>query len=110
MVSAFTQCEGEPQEPVHSSGGGWGAAVSAATAAVTATATYVGVTVRAESGALVAMGANAYAVSVHCRPLQEGDIVNVDVTAFLNGYHGDTNATFFVGELTLLSRLQTAIA
>ncbi|GBF92100.1 methionine aminopeptidase [Raphidocelis subcapitata] len=32
------------------------------------------------------------------RPLREGDIVNVDVTAFLHGRHGDTNATFYVGE------------
>jgi methionyl aminopeptidase len=32
------------------------------------------------------------------RPLQDGDIVNVDVTVYLNGYHGDTNATFYVGE------------
>jgi methionyl aminopeptidase len=32
-----------------------------------------------------------------CRPLREGDIVNVDVTAYLNGHHGDTNAMFFVG-------------
>ena len=30
--------------------------------------------------------------------LQDGDIVNVDVTAYLNGVHGDTNATFLVGE------------
>ncbi len=29
--------------------------------------------------------------------LREGDIVNVDVTVFLGGVHGDTNATFFVG-------------
>lgn len=34
------------------------------------------------------------------RPLQDGDIVNVDVTAYLNGYHGDTNATFCVGRST----------
>ena len=26
--------------------------------------------------------------------LQEGDIVNVDVTAFKNGWHGDTSRTF----------------
>jgi methionyl aminopeptidase len=32
------------------------------------------------------------------RPLAPGDLVNVDVTAFLDGYHGDTNATFMVGE------------
>jgi methionyl aminopeptidase len=29
--------------------------------------------------------------------LREGDIVNLDVTAFIGGVHGDTNATFFVG-------------
>ena len=26
--------------------------------------------------------------------MQDGDIVNIDITAFLNGVHGDTNATF----------------
>ncbi|MCB7135466.1 type I methionyl aminopeptidase [Cellulosimicrobium marinum] len=31
--------------------------------------------------------------------LVEGDIVNVDVTAFVGGVHGDTNATFPVGEV-----------
>lgn len=30
--------------------------------------------------------------------MNEGDIVNLDVTAFIHGVHGDTNATFFVGE------------
>lgn len=30
--------------------------------------------------------------------LKDGDIVNIDVTALLDGYHGDTNRTFFVGE------------
>jgi methionyl aminopeptidase len=30
--------------------------------------------------------------------LESGDIVNVDVTAFLDGVHGDTNRTFMVGE------------
>ncbi|QIM16581.1 type I methionyl aminopeptidase [Leucobacter insecticola] len=29
--------------------------------------------------------------------LREGDIVNVDVTAYLDGFHGDTNRTFRVG-------------
>ena len=33
------------------------------------------------------------------RPFRNGDIVNLDVTPILNGYHGDTNATFFVGEV-----------
>jgi methionyl aminopeptidase len=31
------------------------------------------------------------------RPFKKGDIVNLDVTPILDGYHGDTNATFFVG-------------
>lgn len=30
--------------------------------------------------------------------LQDGDIINVDVTAYLDGVHGDTDATFCVGE------------
>lgn len=29
----------------------------------------------------------------------DGDIVNVDVTVFLNGYHGDTSETFLVGNV-----------
>lgn len=31
--------------------------------------------------------------------IKEGDILNVDVTCFLNGFHGDTNRTFMVGEV-----------
>jgi methionyl aminopeptidase len=31
--------------------------------------------------------------------LQEGDIVNIDITAFKNGYHGDSNQTFMVGDV-----------
>lgn len=31
------------------------------------------------------------------RVLQDGDIVNVDVTSILNGYYADVNKTFFVG-------------
>lgn len=34
------------------------------------------------------------------RPLKEGDIVNIDVTSVLDGFHGDTSATFFVGEVS----------
>jgi methionyl aminopeptidase len=34
------------------------------------------------------------------RPFKKGDIVNLDVTPILNGYHGDTNATFIVGEVS----------
>lgn len=33
------------------------------------------------------------------RPLVDGDIVNLDVTIFLDGVHGDTNATFAVGQV-----------
>jgi methionyl aminopeptidase len=32
------------------------------------------------------------------RKLENGDIVNVDVTTYFKGYHGDTSATFYVGE------------
>ncbi|MBX7194808.1 MAG: type I methionyl aminopeptidase [Sandaracinaceae bacterium] len=32
------------------------------------------------------------------RVLKSGDIVNVDVTTYFQGYHGDTSATFYVGE------------
>lgn len=31
------------------------------------------------------------------RPLTDGDIINIDVTAFIDGMHGDTSATFHVG-------------
>jgi methionyl aminopeptidase len=34
------------------------------------------------------------------RPLKEGDIVNIDVTVFLNGYHGDTSRMFKVGRVS----------
>ena len=33
------------------------------------------------------------------RVLLDGDIVNCDVTIFLNGVHGDCNATFIVGDV-----------
>jgi methionyl aminopeptidase len=33
------------------------------------------------------------------RPLQEGDIVNLDITIFLDGMHGDCSATYAVGEV-----------
>jgi len=31
--------------------------------------------------------------------LMEGDIVNIDITAFKDGFHGDSNQTFLVGEV-----------
>lgn len=33
------------------------------------------------------------------RALRDGDIVNIDVTVFIDGVHGDTNATFEVGSV-----------
>ena len=33
------------------------------------------------------------------RTLQDGDIINLDVTCYIGGVHGDTNATFTVGEV-----------
>jgi methionyl aminopeptidase len=37
--------------------------------------------------------------------IADGDIVNVDITAYLNGVHGDTNATFLAGDVDDESRL-----
>jgi methionyl aminopeptidase len=31
--------------------------------------------------------------------LRDGDICNIDITAYIGGVHGDTNATFLVGEV-----------
>jgi methionyl aminopeptidase len=47
--------------------------------------------------------------------LDDGDLVNIDVTAYLDGYHGDLNHTFVVGdaseEVTLLvERTREALA
>ncbi len=46
--------------------------------------------------------------------MEEGDIVNVDVTAYLDGVHGDTNATFPIGEIApeateLIERTEAAM-
>jgi methionyl aminopeptidase len=32
--------------------------------------------------------------------LQDGDIMNVDITAFKDGFHGDSNATFLIGDVS----------
>lgn len=47
--------------------------------------------------------------------LEEGDIVNVDITAYIDGVHGDTNRTFIVGEASqevtdLVDRTREALA
>ena len=46
--------------------------------------------------------------------LLEGDIVNIDITAFKNGFHGDSNVTFTVGQVLpqvaeLIERTKTAL-
>jgi methionyl aminopeptidase len=47
--------------------------------------------------------------------LENGDIVNIDITAFKNGVHGDSNVTFIVGEASeevtlLVERTREALA
>ena len=37
--------------------------------------------------------------------VQDGDILNIDITAFIGGVHGDTNSTFLVGDVDEESRL-----
>ncbi len=37
--------------------------------------------------------------------IEDGDIVNIDVTAYINGVHGDTNATFLAGDVAEEHRL-----
>ncbi|KQU34799.1 type I methionyl aminopeptidase [Rhodococcus sp. BP-316] len=37
--------------------------------------------------------------------VQDGDIVNIDVTAYIDGVHGDTNATFLAGDVSEEARL-----
>lgn len=46
--------------------------------------------------------------------LQDGDIINIDITAFKDGYHGDSNVTFLVGDVkdevrNLVERTQIAL-
>lgn len=44
------------------------------------------------------------------RRLQPGDIVNVDITHIFDGFHGDTSATFYVGDPSPEARLVTEVA
>jgi methionyl aminopeptidase len=41
------------------------------------------------------------------RPLEDGDLVKIDVTAYVDGVHGDNCGTFFSGEVDEASRLLT---
>jgi methionyl aminopeptidase len=47
--------------------------------------------------------------------LVDGDIVNIDITAYIDGFHGDSNQTFLVGEVKpevalLVERTREALA
>ncbi|MDR0942162.1 MAG: type I methionyl aminopeptidase [Holosporales bacterium] len=42
--------------------------------------------------------------------LKTGDIINIDVTVILNGWHGDTSKTFIVGKCTKLAENLVSIA
>lgn len=44
------------------------------------------------------------------RPLEDGDIVNLDVTAYLDGMHGDCSATFLVGGVDAEGRRLAQVA
>src|SRR6476620_4310770 len=39
------------------------------------------------------------------RRLEDGDVVNIDITAFIGGVHGDTDATYLCGDVDEESRL-----
>ena len=38
------------------------------------------------------------------KTLKEGDIVNVDVTSFIDGFHGDTSRTYCVGKVSVKAK------
>lgn len=44
------------------------------------------------------------------RPLQDGDIINIDVTVYLEGYHGDTSETFLIGSVNEQGRKLVDVA
>jgi methionyl aminopeptidase len=44
------------------------------------------------------------------KKLRDGDIVNVDVTTIIDGWHGDTSKTFFVGEPKIRARKVVEVA
>ena len=44
------------------------------------------------------------------RALRDGDIINVDITTFHDGYYGDTSATFYIGTPSAAARKVTETA
>jgi methionyl aminopeptidase len=43
------------------------------------------------------------------KKLKNGDIINVDITSIVDGWHGDTSRTFFVGEVSTRAKRLTQI-
>ncbi len=44
------------------------------------------------------------------RPLQEGDIINIDVTSILNGYYGDCSRMVMIGQVSPEKKLVTEVS
>ncbi len=44
------------------------------------------------------------------RPLADGDILNIDVTAILNGYYGDCSRMVMIGDVSAASKLVVEVA
>lgn len=44
------------------------------------------------------------------KKIKDGDIINIDVTSILNGWHGDTSKTFYVGTPKVRAKKVTEIA
>ena len=45
-----------------------------------------------------------YFARIHTRELEENDILNIDVTAIVDGYYGDTSRMFSVGEISVKAK------
>jgi len=43
------------------------------------------------------------------KTLKEGDIVNVDVTAYKDGWHGDTSRMFYIGDVSIKAKKLTEV-
>ncbi|MEI7669939.1 MAG: type I methionyl aminopeptidase, partial [Pseudomonadota bacterium] len=44
------------------------------------------------------------------RKLKEGDIINIDVTPIVDGWHGDSSRTFWVGDVSIKAKRLTQVA
>ncbi len=44
------------------------------------------------------------------KKLKEGDIINIDVTSIIDGWHGDTSKTFYVGKPTVKGKKVTEVS